>query len=132
MHARDWFLVFIAIFIPPLAVWLKRGFFTKDLLINFLLFLLGFFPGLIHALYVISCHPYEENEARYSHLSSSDDNYGSLAWVTLSTLSSSAEFRNKWCVALLLPFFFISFFFFYFIFSFSFFGTSMYLKWIIM
>ncbi|KAH3899547.1 Sna2p SCDLUD_003824 [Saccharomycodes ludwigii] len=61
MHARDWFLVFIAIFLPPVAVWIKRGFFTKDFLINILLFILGFFPGLIHALYVISKHPYEES-----------------------------------------------------------------------
>lgn len=60
MHARDWFLVFIAIFLPPVAVWIKRGFFTKDFLINLLLFLLGFFPGLIHALWVISHHPYEK------------------------------------------------------------------------
>ncbi|CCD25775.1 Sna2p NDAI_0F04570 [Naumovozyma dairenensis CBS 421] len=59
MHARDWFLVFIAIFVPPLAVWVKRGICSKDFLINLILFLLGFFPGLIHALYVISCHPYE-------------------------------------------------------------------------
>lgn len=104
MHARDWFLVFIAIFIPPIAVWLKRGFFTKDLLINFLLFLLGFIPGLIHALYVISSHPYEENEAQYSHLASTDDNYGSLAWVTPFLPGPFVwECRRQWYVALCLP-----------------------------
>lgn len=77
MHARDWFLVFIAIFIPPLAVWLKRGFFTKDMLINVLLFVLGFFPGLIHALYVVSSHPYEEY-GNAGLTTGSREGYGSL------------------------------------------------------
>lgn len=77
MHARDWFLVFIAIFLPPVAVGLKRGFFSKDLLINVLLFLLGFIPGLIHALYVVSQHPYEEEGNR--GLTASSNNYGSVA-----------------------------------------------------
>lgn len=82
MHARDWFLVLIAIFVPPLAVALKRGLFTKDFLINLILFLLGFFPGLIHALYVISFHPYE-SESEHGHTGSSllrGDNgeYGSV------------------------------------------------------
>lgn len=76
MHAHDWFLVFVAIFIPPVAVWLKRGFFTRDFLINVLLFIFGFFPGLIHALYVISCHPYEQSEETLSRRS---DGYGTLA-----------------------------------------------------
>lgn len=80
MHAHDWFLVFIAIFVPPVAVGLKRGLFSKDLLINILLFLLGFFPGLIHALYIISIHPYH-NHVR---LDNNDENnnshqYGSMA-----------------------------------------------------
>ncbi|CDO92697.1 unnamed protein product [Kluyveromyces dobzhanskii CBS 2104] len=75
MHARDWFLVFVAIFLPPVAVCIKRGFFTKDLLINVLLFLLGFFPGLIHALYVISKHPYEsEGDALHN-----GQGYGSMS-----------------------------------------------------
>ncbi|SCW03001.1 LAFE_0G00760g1_1 [Lachancea fermentati] len=76
MHARDWFLVFIAIFLPPVAVGLKRGFFTKDTLINLLLFLLGFFPGLVHALYVISRHPYP---AAGGSLAEPSTGYGSLA-----------------------------------------------------
>lgn len=84
MHARDWFLVFIAIFVPPVAVWLKRGLCSKDFLINLLLFLLGFIPGLIHALYIISRHPYEENRIRISDNDNDDgqgDNagYGTIA-----------------------------------------------------
>lgn len=58
MHTRDWFLVFVSIFVPPVAVWIKRGFFTKDFLINVLLFFFGFIPSLIHSLYIISKHPY--------------------------------------------------------------------------
>ena len=42
------FLILIAIFLPPVAVVLKRGF-GKDLLINILLCLLVFFPGMVHA-----------------------------------------------------------------------------------
>lgn len=77
MHARDWFLVLVAIFFPPIAVWLKRGFFTKDLLINVLLCLLGFIPGLIHALYVVSQHPFQgPDEEGLTH---SVNNYGSTA-----------------------------------------------------
>ncbi|QLG70099.1 hypothetical protein HG535_0A00390 [Zygotorulaspora mrakii] len=79
MHARDWFLVFIAIFLPPVAVWIKRGFFTKDFLINVLLFLLGFLPGLVHALWVISQHPFEkEGQAGLLEPANNND-YGATA-----------------------------------------------------
>ena len=46
-------LILIAIFLPPVAVVLTRGF-GKDLLINILLCLLLFFPGMVHALWVVS------------------------------------------------------------------------------
>ena len=46
-------LILIAIFLPPVAVVLKRGF-GMDLLINILLCLLVFFPGMVHALWVVS------------------------------------------------------------------------------
>ena len=46
-------LILVAIFLPPGAVVLKRGFGT-DLLINILLCLLVFFPGLVHPLWVVS------------------------------------------------------------------------------
>ena len=46
-------LILIAIFLPPVAVFLQRGF-GKDLLINILLCLLVFFPGMVHALWVVS------------------------------------------------------------------------------
>ena len=46
-------LILIAIFLPPVAVFMKRGL-GKDLLINILLCLLLIFPGIVHALWVVS------------------------------------------------------------------------------
>ncbi len=45
-------LVIIAILLPPLAVGLKAGF-GGAFVLNLILWLLFYFPGLIHALYVI-------------------------------------------------------------------------------
>ncbi|KAH9946001.1 UPF0057-domain-containing protein [Epithele typhae] len=41
-----------AILLPPLGVFLERGC-GADFLINILLTLLGYLPGIIHALYII-------------------------------------------------------------------------------
>lgn len=46
-------MILFAIFLPPVAVAAKRGM-GKDLLINILLCLLLFFPGMVHALWVTS------------------------------------------------------------------------------
>ncbi len=46
-------LIVLAILLPPLAVFLKKGA-GKDLLINLLLCLLFFLPGMIHALWLVS------------------------------------------------------------------------------
>ncbi len=46
-------LIILAIFLPPIAVLLKSGV-GKDLLINIVLCLIFFFPGMIHALYVVT------------------------------------------------------------------------------
>lgn len=40
-----------AVILPPLGVFLERGC-GADLLINILLTILGYIPGIIHALYV--------------------------------------------------------------------------------
>jgi uncharacterized membrane protein YqaE (UPF0057 family) len=45
-------LVILAIFIPPLAVYLKTKDVTKTV-INLVLCFLFYIPGLIHALYVV-------------------------------------------------------------------------------
>ncbi|MCB1649181.1 MAG: YqaE/Pmp3 family membrane protein [Pseudomonadales bacterium] len=44
-------LIILAILLPPVAVFLKQGM-GKDLLINLLLCLIFFFPGMIHAIWL--------------------------------------------------------------------------------
>lgn len=51
-EAKDTLCLILAILLPPLGVLLKRGLDTQ-LVINVLLTLFGWFPGIIHALYVI-------------------------------------------------------------------------------
>ena len=46
-------LVIIAILLPPLAVFLNNGA-GKDLLINILLCLLFYVPGILHALWLVT------------------------------------------------------------------------------
>lgn len=49
----DVLLYFLALFIPPVPVFVKRGC-GADVLINILLWVLGWIPGVIHAFYIIS------------------------------------------------------------------------------
>ncbi len=46
-------LIVLALLLPPVAVFLKAGV-GKDLLINIVLCLLFFFPGVVHALWVVT------------------------------------------------------------------------------
>lgn len=46
-------LIILAILLPPVAVFLKRDA-GKDLIINIVLCFLGFIPGLIHALWLVT------------------------------------------------------------------------------
>jgi uncharacterized membrane protein YqaE (UPF0057 family) len=46
-------LIIIAIIFPPVAVFVKKGI-GMDLLVNIVLCILLFLPGLVHALWVIS------------------------------------------------------------------------------
>ncbi|KAI0691858.1 hypothetical protein BC835DRAFT_1359562 [Cytidiella melzeri] len=46
-------LYFVAIFIPPLTVFLKRGL-AADFWINILLCFVGWIPGVIHAWYIVA------------------------------------------------------------------------------
>lgn len=48
----DIFKIILAIILPPLGVFLERGC-NVDFLINILLTILGYIPGIIHALYII-------------------------------------------------------------------------------
>jgi uncharacterized membrane protein YqaE (UPF0057 family) len=49
----DFIRILLSIIIPPLGVFLQVGL-GKDFWINVLLTLLGYFPGLIHAVYIIA------------------------------------------------------------------------------
>lgn len=44
-------MILLSIFLPPIAVFLKAGV-GKHLIINIVLCLLFFFPGVVHALWV--------------------------------------------------------------------------------
>jgi len=57
MTCGDLFLGLIAILFPPIAVWIKSGLCTCDSLINILLCMLGYLPGLLHAWYIIAHNP---------------------------------------------------------------------------
>ena len=46
-------LIVLAILLPPLAVFLKSGA-DKNLLINVLLCLIFYFPGIIHAVWLVT------------------------------------------------------------------------------
>mgnify|MGYP001812131600 CR=1 FL=1 len=46
-------LIIVAVLIPPLAVILDKGL-GKDFIINLVLTLLFFIPGLIHALWLVT------------------------------------------------------------------------------
>ncbi|KAI4108555.1 MAG: hypothetical protein L6R37_000991 [Teloschistes peruensis] len=52
MHCSDIIKIIFAIFIPPIGVLLEKGI-GSDLCINILLTILGYIPGIIHALYII-------------------------------------------------------------------------------
>ena len=47
--------IILALFIPPVGVFVKKGF-SWSLLLNCLLTTLGFLPGVVHALFVILNH----------------------------------------------------------------------------
>ncbi|NCC22437.1 MAG: YqaE/Pmp3 family membrane protein [Alphaproteobacteria bacterium] len=51
----DLLKILLALVLPPLGVLIEVGL-TKHFWINILLTLLGFLPGMIHAVYVIAKH----------------------------------------------------------------------------
>jgi len=58
----DVLLYFIAIFVPPFSVFVKRGC-NADFLIDIALWVLGWIPGVLYAWYIIS--KYETPEGAY-------------------------------------------------------------------
>ncbi|KAI1853331.1 hypothetical protein JX265_000170 [Neoarthrinium moseri] len=64
MCSSDIFLGFLAILFPPLPVWVKCGICSADSIINILLCVLGFLPGLLHAWYIIAKFPDDHDYQR--------------------------------------------------------------------
>ena len=46
-------LIIVAILLPPLAVFLKKGF-GQDILINIVLCILFWLPGIVHAVWLVT------------------------------------------------------------------------------
>lgn len=69
-------LVILSVLFPPLPVWIRRGICSSDSLINILLCILGYFPGLIHSWYIIAKYPpytiNHESKVYYVYQNSSD------------------------------------------------------------
>ncbi|EGY16824.1 Plasma membrane proteolipid 3 like protein [Verticillium longisporum] len=79
MCSADIFLGFLAVLFPPLPVWVKRGICSADSIINILLCVLGFIPGLIHAWYIIVQYP--EPASEYDSLPQHDREGGRVTYV---------------------------------------------------
>ncbi|KAL1999835.1 hypothetical protein VTN02DRAFT_3909 [Thermoascus thermophilus] len=65
MCGSDIFLAILAVFFPPISVWIKVGICTADSIINIALCCLGYIPGLLHSWYIILQNPdpgFEEYE----------------------------------------------------------------------
>lgn len=48
--------IILSILLPPLGVFLQVGF-SGQFFLNILLTLLGYIPGLVHAIWIIARHP---------------------------------------------------------------------------
>jgi uncharacterized membrane protein YqaE (UPF0057 family) len=46
--------ILVAILLPPLGVFLQVGFFNKHFWINIILTILGYLPGIVHAVWVVA------------------------------------------------------------------------------
>ncbi|KAK5991412.1 Plasma membrane proteolipid 3 [Cladobotryum mycophilum] len=57
MCSTDIFLGILAVLFPPLPVWVKCGLCSAESIINILLCVLGFIPGLLHSWYIIAKYP---------------------------------------------------------------------------
>ncbi|RKF59800.1 putative stress response rci peptide [Erysiphe neolycopersici] len=65
MNDSDIFLGLLAILFPPFPVWVKRGICSADSLINICLCALGGIPGILHAWYIISQNPHQDQSGMY-------------------------------------------------------------------
>ncbi|CAK7211341.1 hypothetical protein SBRCBS47491_001091 [Sporothrix bragantina] len=81
MCSSDIFLGLLALLFPPLPVWVKRGLCSADSVINILLCVLGYIPGLIHAWYIIAKFP--EPDYDYEVLDQDAERNGRVTYVVV-------------------------------------------------
>ncbi|KAL2176951.1 uncharacterized protein P884DRAFT_300353 [Thermothelomyces heterothallicus CBS 202.75] len=68
MCSTDIFLGLLAVIFPPVSVWVKRGLCSADSIINILLCVLGYIPGLLHAWYIIAKYPEPPYDYEYQNI----------------------------------------------------------------
>ncbi|XBW37474.1 hypothetical protein QEN19_003056 [Hanseniaspora menglaensis] len=78
------FLLILAVLFPPIPVIYLEGLYSKDFILNVLLLMLGYVPGVIHAIYLIfhsdrgSRHGYNEIEAQNGSRSGQHEPHDSI------------------------------------------------------
>jgi uncharacterized membrane protein YqaE (UPF0057 family) len=77
MCNADIFLGLLALLFPPLPVWVKCGICSVDSLINILLCMLGYVPGLLHSWYIIAKYP----ETPYEYTTVEDREGGTVTYI---------------------------------------------------
>ncbi|KAL8997610.1 MAG: hypothetical protein Q9169_003157 [Polycauliona sp. 2 TL-2023] len=85
----DILLGVLAIIFPPIAVWIKSGLCTVDSLINILLCMLGYIPGLLHAWYIIAKYP-EDSSGAYEPFGDVENQHVTYYYVNDSRNNSNA------------------------------------------
>lgn len=53
INKSDGWLLLLSVFVPPIPVLIRKGFFSRDFLLNLLLFVFLWIPAIAHAAYVI-------------------------------------------------------------------------------
>ncbi|KAL1902443.1 hypothetical protein Sste5346_001424 [Sporothrix stenoceras] len=93
MCNTDIFLGLLALLFPPLAVWVKRGICSADSIINILLCVLGYIPGLIHAWYIIAKFP--EPDYDYEVLNQDAEGNGRVTYVVVHGNHRNSQGRGS-------------------------------------
>ncbi|GAW10748.1 hypothetical protein EKO27_g4333 [Xylaria grammica] len=95
MCSSDIFLGVIAILFPPLAVWVKCGLCSADSIINILLCVLGYIPGLLHAWYIIAKFPDTDEYERVPQQDYESGHGGRVTYVIVPAPQSQPNAQPK-------------------------------------
>lgn len=72
INKSDGWLLLLSVFVPPVPVLIRKGFFSRDFLLNLLLFVMFFIPAIAHAAYVV-VETSEERNKDFAALPSQDE-----------------------------------------------------------